>query len=76
MKPQNNHDINIELSKSIRTILNNNGIKPKSLLARSVECSFLQGYLYALPEQISANPMLFICLSSGRSLLNEYPVLN
>jgi len=76
MNPQSNHDTNKDLSQAVRTILGNNSVKIGSKLARSIECSFLQGYIYARPEYIQSNPFLLICLESGRSLLDEYPVLN
>ena len=59
-----------EIKDALVQVLDSNDVKPGTKLARSIECSFLQGMMFTEPRFVNERPLLPICLLSGRSLLD------
>ena len=60
---------NEEIAKALKKVLTANNYKVGTKIARTVECSFIQGMMVANPEY-ARNAYLCICLHSGRSILD------
>lgn len=58
-----------ELQASLQKILDINGYKKGSKIARTAECAFIQGLMIA-DERYAKNNYLVICLMAGRSILD------
>ena len=66
-QPTNEFDI---LASSLKKVLEANGYRQGTKTARTCEYSFLQGAVVAKPELIKTCPAIYICMTSGRSILS------
>lgn len=60
----------IEIKTALLAILEANNVKVRTKQARTIECSFIQGLLLAVPQAIAGMPLLSICLMCDRSVLD------
>ena len=66
-QPTNEFDT---LASSLKRILEVNGYRPGTKTAHTCEYAFLQGAVVAKPELLKTCPAIYICMTSGRSILS------